>query len=163
MKVNDVYRATWKPSKVKKSDPHWCFDGQLIVSESLNGELYLYDTYWNNPDKRPYTPERALELFDLTFVCNLNDVKKFNMGDPRKYFKPEDVFDLSYQHGSYRRVRVRKDAKPDPGVMKEALLRNRERAEWEIEALQRELQRIDRDIEKIESGDIGGIFITDLT
>ena len=158
MKEHDVYKATWKDTE-GKYDPHWCFDGQMVVGKRSDGAIILYDTYWSQPSDKYYTLEKARELFNLVYVCNLTEVEKFDYGDPYKYFKEEDVFNLSHQHGSYKKVMVRKGVKRDPRIMRESLLERRERCEWEIDHLQDQIKHIDRDLEKIEGGDIDNIFL----
>lgn len=110
MKNNDVYKFIKSPIK-----DNWCFDNQLVVKDD-----YLIDTYWGYMQrdfnespvfKNDSSCKRwkidEVDLNDLQFICNLDDVVTIDINDV-KYYKNEDIIDLGYQHNSYN-VYVLKD------------------------------------------------------
>lgn len=148
-------QQTWDRARsgIGHGDLNWCFDGQLEVQ----ADGRLRDTYWSANDGRSFTHAEALAQGTLTFVCNLNDVDLCPAGNLRHY-APEDGFDISYQHGCYKRFAVRKGA-----------VRNRDRMLSELDAQMRAVhedaamhqRQALRDIEalsamraKVEAGDL---------
>ena len=72
---NDVFDFRYKPEEVKKRfEPYHCFDGTLVVKKYSDGKIFLVDTYWGGGDSRTFTPEKAIEQGELTFLCNLDEM-----------------------------------------------------------------------------------------
>lgn len=119
MKVGDVFRFHY--FERAKYSGH-CFDGQLVVMERYGG-LVLCDTYWGfnrcDQDTKRFTPEQAEREGELTFVCNLGDVEEIKDYEAPLY-ADGDTFNLSHQHGCYRKWAKRKGARRD----RAAILRN---------------------------------------
>jgi hypothetical protein len=155
-RVNDVYSFRW--NDYKKSTH--CFDGQLIVKQRENGDLYFMDTYWASKhngfthygDNRWMSIEDAQKNGVLTFRCNLDEVEEVNEGE-RLYHADEDVLDLSYQNGCYKFFVKRKGAVRSKDKMIESVkqkledaLHRKSSAEWSIEKYTELLA-------KVQSGD----------
>ena len=154
IKLNDVYRFRYNEDWIKKNDPYWCFDGQLIVKQRQNGKLYLEDTYWwGGGESKTFTLEQALEKGTLTFVCNLDDVKEIKEYYTQ-YYSDDDIFDLSYQHGCYKRFYIKKDAKHSPEKMKTVLEEKIAEEEHKIEWATNSLKRYKEKLQKLENGDL---------
>lgn len=112
MKDGDVYEFQYSAAyREKQSGPgldlSWCFDGQLVYR---NGKLC--DTYWSfgdGVDGRVFTVDQAIGSGTLRFICNLNDVRIVPEYE-QQYYDDNDCFNLSYQHGCYKKFAIRKDA-----------------------------------------------------
>ena len=149
LKLNDVYKFNYNIIWSRKIfEPYWCFDGQLIVRKR-NGKLYLEDTYWFSGENRTFTLEEALEKGNLTFVCNLDDVKECRECDIQ-YYDDKDIFNLSYQKGCYKKYCIRKGAKRSADKMKtvlnEKIAESKRKIEWEnfdIEKYKEKLQEVE--------------------
>jgi hypothetical protein len=107
LQEGNVYRFSYSEQARERwrTDPYWCFDGQLVVR---NGKLC--DTYWSFGacgESRIVEPSEGT----LTFVCNLNDVREIQEYEKRHYMEA-DVFDLTHHHGHRKRFVVRKGAEP---------------------------------------------------
>lgn len=152
-KLNDVYRFRYNAEEHEKawSDLNWCFDGQLIVKENSKG-LYLEDTYWTS-DNRCFTLEEALNKGTLEFVCNLDDVEECSE-NPYNYYEDEDIFDLSYQNGCYRRIRVKKGAKRSKDKMREVLECKIAESKSKIESAQYEIEINKKKLQELENGNL---------
>lgn len=152
IKLNDVYRFRYNEEYLKnKLDLYWCFDGQLIVKEK-NGELYLEDTYWGS-DNRKFTLKEALERGSLTFICNLDNViecGEYNL----QYYADEDIFNLSYQSGCYKKYCIRKNAKHSAEKMKavlnEKITNSKREIEWETVQIKRNVEKL----QELENGNL---------
>lgn len=147
LKEGDVYRFRYSDEVRKqwRTDPNWCFDGQLEVK---NGKLV--DTYW-----RSSGDARVVKLTEgaFVFVCNLNDVREIRESETLQYDEA-DVFNLSYQHGCYRRFVVRKDAKPSAERMLEEVRKKQAEVRAEIDYAIRTLGDLDVMRHQLESGDL---------
>ena len=87
IKDGDYFSYSWKVGLGHSSDPYWCRDRRCVARES-GLSLVLIDTYNYWPFKdgkedtdifthdglaREYSKYVNTELFDLEFICNLND------------------------------------------------------------------------------------------
>jgi len=118
IKEGDVFKFRFNQEYLDKfplSDPYHCFDGQLVVVTKSDGNLILEDTYWNGNRKKFKLDQLELNG-TLTFVCNLNDVDECSESDVR-YYNDNDIIDLSYQHGCYKRFVKRRGSKRSKEVM----------------------------------------------
>ena len=142
----DVFRFSFSPEELQvRSEPHHCFDAQLVYRADRD---LFYDTYWNgrsvmgagqpSGSGRVWTAEEVQRLGTLRFVCNLNDVVTMHEHE-RINYAPEDVFDLSYQHGCYTFWVKRRDAPLNQVVMLAELDRRIERAESAVQSASRDL------------------------
>lgn len=158
IKLSDVYRFRYSEEFLKNKvfDFHWCFDGQLVVKENKNG-LYLQDTYWGFDsfanDGRKFTLEEALEKGTLTFVCNLDDVEKCTV-DSFCYYSDDDLFDLSYQSGCYKKYCIKKGAKKSAEKMKAVLTGKIENTEYDIKWATSNLERYKEKLQEVENGNL---------
>jgi hypothetical protein len=111
LKEGDVYRFHYSEAASQRwrTDPLWCFDGQVVVRKGR-----LCDTYWGFDASEPriVTPSEG----EMVFVCNLGDVRYVKHYETRQY-DGGDVFNLSHQHGCYKLFAVRKDAQPSANRM----------------------------------------------
>ena len=157
LKLNDVYRFSYNVSWTERMfDPYWCFDGQLVVKENKNG-LYLEDTYWNSSEGRKFTLEEALERGTLTFVCNLDDVKECQEYDTQ-FYADEDIFNLSHQHGCYKKYCIRKGAKRSAEKMKAVLNEKIEESERKIKWLTSDVESYKKKLQEVENGNLDIYF-----
>ena len=152
LNVGDVYKFRYSNEylKGKTFDPYWCFDGQFIVNE----DKILVDTYWGSGSDRNYgTYEEWAKKGELTFYVNLNDTEKNNK-ECSKYYKQEDILNLSHQHGCYEDIRIKKGAKRDKEVMRTEVDEQIRKAHRDLEYKARDVERLATTREKIESGDL---------
>lgn len=151
IKLNDVYRFRYyEEVRSKKAfDPYWCFDGKLIVKENKDG-LYLEDIYWNSGENRRFTLEKALKQGTLTFICSLDDVEECREYDIQ-YYEDEDIFDLSYQHGCYKKYCIKKDAKRSMEKMKNVLNEKIKDSECKIKWLTCDIERYKEKLQEVEN------------
>lgn len=151
IKPGDVFCCRWHQEHDKKDWVHrdyHCFDGQL-EAKARNGKIWLVDTYWLDNDGVTFAPEVAEKQGELTFVVNINDLEPINQAQARAYAK-EDVFDLSRQHGYYKRFCVRKGAKRNADMMVAAIQDTITHLESEIERKMREVGRLKERIESVK-------------
>jgi len=155
LKLNDVYEFNYNKiwrEKIFMSDH--CFDGQLVVRQRRNGELYLEDTYWSSgTENKTFTLEKALEQGELTFVCNYDDIEKIEKYK-FDYYADEDLFNLSTQHQCYKEYYKRKGAERSSAKMEEVLKYKIEEIESSIKYKTNELRLAKESLEKLRSGDI---------
>ncbi|WP_291566805.1 MULTISPECIES: hypothetical protein [unclassified Clostridium] len=153
LKLNDVFDFRYNEKWLDKTfEPYHCFDGQLIVKQNRNGELYLEDTYWTS-DNKTFTLEQALERGYLKLKCNLNDVEECSKCD-LNYYADEDLFDLSCQHGCYKSFYKKKDAKRSKEKMERVLNEKICSIESNIKWENSELRRTKEKLEKLKNGDM---------
>lgn len=153
IKLNDVYRFRYNEDELKRSsrDLNWCFDGQLIVKEDNDG-LYLEDTYWTT-NSRCFTLEEALKKGTLEYICNLNEVEECKEY-PYNYYDDKDIFNLSYQHGCYKRIVVRKGAKKSKEKMKEVLEYKISESERQLKSVQYDIDIHKNKLQELENGNL---------
>lgn len=153
IKVNDVYKFSYNEEQLRNLlMPYHCFDGQLIAKER-NGELYLEDTYWLSGGSKIFILEEALKRGTLTFICNLDDVEKATEND-YNYYDDEDLFDLSYQHRSYKRYFKKKGSERSKNKMKEVLEKKIEDNERVIRWSTSLLKDYKDRLERLENNDL---------
>jgi len=154
IKLNDVYRFRYNEELIKnKFEPYWCFDGQLVVKQSNNGELYLEDTYWCSGNNKIFTLNEALQKGTLEFICNLDDVEECFIWD-LDYYADEDLFNLSYQHNYYKKYYKRKGAKKSVKKMKAILEEKIKHTEQMIEWKKNQLKNLKDELEKLNTENI---------
>lgn len=160
-KVNDVFYFQYNEQEIKtRFEPRHCFDGQFIVKQRPNGEIYFIDTFWaskhngfaNMGDIRTKSVEDALRQGTLRFVCNLDDVEEIAEGEV-KYYANEDVFDLSYQHGCYKYFVKKKGAVRSKEKMIESIKLKIEDQTSKMRWAQREIEYLKEQLLKVEAGD----------
>lgn len=162
LRLNDVYSFRWSPEYYKNNSyPDHCFDGQFIIKQREDGELYFMDTYWASKhdgfkhwsSSRSYTLEQALKNGSVTYVCNLDDVEEIQKHD-LIYYADEDLFDLSYQHGCYGYYVKKKGAVRSPEKMRAVILNRIGENEHKISSAQREINGLRESLEKLLNGDL---------
>ena len=158
LRVNDVYSFRYNEAEVKKRfEPYHCFDGQLIVKER-NSKLILEDTYWGYGDNRTFTLEEALQEGTLTYKCNLDEVEEIKKHE-LSYYADEDLFNLSHQHGCYSKYAKRKGAQRNKEKMLAILTQQIADEKSKIEWAQRSLVSLNEKLQKLEEGDVQGVWL----
>ena len=155
VKPGDIFRFYYsEKERQKRFEPTHCFDGQLVAYDN-GGSIWLCDSYWLHQFKpsgdRAHPVEKWQEWGELTFVCNLNEVEKCS--DVR-YFKESDVFDISYQHGCYKFLAVRKGAQRDQDAMRKAVQEKIREHRSKLESAVRNLEMYAVIAHKIENGQL---------
>jgi hypothetical protein len=176
VKEGDVFRFAFNEAELaarKPYDPRHCFDGQL-VAVNRGGKIVLRDTYWAHwngrtnwsdqyneanqfgwagSDGRAFTEQQALAKGVLEFRFNLADIETAS-ADVASYYDDADWFDISYQHGCYKRFVLKKGAKRSQakmaGVIGEKLREARLKLEW----ISSQIDRLSEIQQKIEAGDL---------
>ena len=160
LKVNDVYDFAYN-EEYKSKHQGWemdhCFDYQLVVRERYDGMLILEDTYWGScSESHRFTLEEALRVGSLKFKCNLDEVTKCSQHD-YKYYKEEDIFDLSTQHHCYPHYALRKGAQRNKDVMlnyvKRMIEEKKRELEYKIHSLNYDIKRLEEQQESILNGE----------
>jgi len=140
-------------------DPYHCFDGKLIARKTTSGEIFLEDTYWEYGDNETFTIEEALKSGELTFVCNLNDVKEISKYDI-VYYADKDVIDLSHQHGCYTKYAIRNNTTRSKEKMTDVIIDRIRTAEQKIMSCKRDIEYWDSKLKEIDNGvDLNKIYI----
>lgn len=159
LKLNDYYIFKYNEFEVKRIfDPYHCFDGRLIVKENHKKELILVDTYWLSSDNRTFTLERALNEGTLKFVCNLDEVEEIKQYD-LIYYADEDLFNLSYQDGCYKRYAKRKGAVRSREKMLRIIKERISEAEYKLRSAQNSIEQLNKIFEEVKQGDLNKIYI----
>lgn len=88
IKDGDYFQYSWKPNLGPSSDPYWCRDRHAVARTDNHGDIVLIDTYNYWPFKdgkedtniftheglaREYAKYIDVGMFDLEFICNLNE------------------------------------------------------------------------------------------
>lgn len=156
LREGDVYRFSYSQAEREKAAQGWagslshCFDGQVVVR---NGRLC--DTFWgfDAGEPRIVKPEQG----ELTFVCNLNDVRDVREYETLQYAE-SDVFNLTHHHGHHKRFAVPKDAKPSAARMLDEVRRKRHAVEDEmrraVQSGAAELFQLGELQSRLEAGDL---------
>lgn len=151
IREGDVYRFSYHPEVLAKfrGDPYWCFDGQVVARKGR-----LLDTYWMGASWSESGDNRVVNPLEgtLTFVCNLGDVQRIEEWEQR-YYADEDVLNLSYQHGCYKRFAVRNGTQRSAAKMQAWLRALATQHRREIEFRVRQLEQIAVQLSKVEAGD----------
>lgn len=134
-KNGDIYRWAWNDSEygkrqheISSGTMYWCCSRIGIV----DGD-YIVDTYWGySGSNKIFSKEKALEMLELTYVGNMNDLIE---ADPkqRAYYLDEDCVDLSHPNSSRGNFYIRKGAKKNLDKMKRVLQREIRDKESSIE------------------------------
>jgi hypothetical protein len=130
LKEGDVYRFSYSQAERDKAAQGWagslhhCFDGQVVARDGK-----LCDTFWGFDASEPriVRPDQG----ELTFVCNLNDVRDIREYEQR-WYDAVDVFNITRHHGHYKRFVVRKDATISAARMLEEVRKKRHDVEDEL-------------------------------
>ena len=161
MKINDIVKW-WFVDTEDMSYPYWSKDQQAVVTKRKNRIIYI-DTYWGFGSSESYQFTNAAikdGTIKIKKVCNLENVEEYKGGDPYKYFKEKDIFDLSYQNGCYIHIYVKKNAKRNKGVMLKALVRKIEEENRTIRMAKNNIEFLSKQKHEIESGvPLGKIYI----
>lgn len=158
IKENDIYRFSYSleyKDKAKHFDPYHCFDGQLVAKKDKEtGEITLVDTYWSfgGNDSRYAKPKEWREKGTLTFFLNLDEVEKAEEWE-RMYYNEKDFYNLSYQHGCYKKFAKRKGAKRDKGVMLDSLQEALKKAKYDADYAIRRVEEYSTKIAQVQNGD----------
>lgn len=148
----DVFRFSYSQAERDKAAQGWagslnhCFDGQVVCRDGK-----LCDTYWgfDAGEPRIVTPAHG----ELTFVCNLADVRDIREYETR-WYDAADVFNLSYNHGCHKRFVVKKDAQPSAARMIEETRKKEAEIRHNIEHGMRTLCDLAVLRHKLETGDV---------
>lgn len=151
LKEGDVYRWYYKNDAEYRlnnsSTAYWCMDNQCIVHNDK-----LIDTYWLYMDKERIVDSsncRYLDVdkVDLTFVCNLNDVRFVDKWQIDDYDK---VYDLSRQKSCYPLYAVDKDAEVSNEALKKKYLNEYKDRLSEKEYAERRLTWLDGELSRLD-------------
>lgn len=152
-KENDVFEFRYKPEEVKKRfEPYHCFDGTLVVKKYDNGKIYLVDTYWSGGDSRTFTPEKAIEQGELTFLCNLEemvDIKEHEM----LYYDDADIVKMCIHAGYRSRFLIKKGTRRSQSKMLQSIRQKIEDEHSKIRSAENSLKWYNETLKKIEAGD----------
>jgi len=139
--VNDVYRARWKERTWGDQKDH-CFEGIFVVLKKNNTFMFA-DTYWGIGDSsgKVFTPEQTEEKFELTYICNLDEIVSIHPYDI-KYYDDNDLIYLSRQHAcadSCKYYFIKKGAKRSQTkmvkVLNESIEYSKRKIEWETSSI----------------------------
>lgn len=160
IKANDVFHFQWNKKYYEEHrDPNWCFDGQLVARETPNKSLLLVDTYWcSGSDNISFTPEEAEAKGTLTFVCNLDDVTDCHE-DVTMYYDQKDWFNLSYQHGCYKRYVLKKGAQRSQKQMILSIQEKIDDTTRKIRWMEDDLKAAQQTLERITRGELDVAYI----
>jgi hypothetical protein len=155
LRDGDIYNWHWTDAELAKRADYrnsgtlyWCEDRQAIAR---NGQLL--DTYWAGHELAPGGDCHVVDPMkvDLTFVCNLNDVRRISEHEA-KYYDAADVFNISY-HAGYRKLfAVKPDAKRSQTAMLAWIDAKVNDVCDEIAAGQRHVERLLEDRAKVAAG-----------
>lgn len=152
LREGDVYHWRYTDARLKRftlgGDPYWCTDQQAVVRDGK-----LLDTYWSFGrcgDSRVIDPADV----DLTFVCNINDVREVRHESETKPYGESDVFNLSYQHGCYKKFAVRKGAERSADRMLREIAAKVEALNSDITFAKRNLEHLAEMRAQVEAGDL---------
>lgn len=96
LRENDVVR--YEPKD------RWCHEGTAVATRRSDGEIVLFDTYWQFSGQRLVKPDTWEVLF------NLDDYDSVRDGWRWEKYAPEDRQVVTSQHGLQRQYLVRKGA-----------------------------------------------------
>lgn len=136
-----------------------CFDGQL-VAVVVGGDILLRDTYWAFWDKekccfvfsgdsgRAFSAEEAARNGALKLRFNLADVEATH-NEVADHYDAADWFDISYQHGCYKRFVLKKGAKKSQSRMLQAIDKKIAQARLDMEAVTYRIERLEEQRKQI--------------
>lgn len=152
-KENDVFNFRYKPEEAKKRfEPYHCFDGTLIVKKYSDGNIFLVDTYWSSGDNRTFTPEKAIEQGELTFLCNLDemvDIKEWET----LYYDDADIVKLHIHAGYRSRFLIKEGTQRSQAKMLQSIKQKIEDEHSKIRSAENSLKWYNETLKKIEAGD----------
>ena len=152
-KENDVFNFRYKPEEAKKRfEPYHCFDGTLVVKKYSDGKILLVDTYWSGGDSRTFTPEKAIEQGELTFLCNLDEMVDIEEWETL-YYDDVDIVKM-YIHKGYRnRYLIKKGTQRSQAKMLQSIKQKIEDEHRKIRSAENSLKWHNETLRKIEAGD----------
>lgn len=152
-KENDVFNFRYKPEEAEKRyAPYHCFDGTLVVKKYNDGEIRLVDTYWGGGDNRTFTPDKAIEQGELTFLCNLGEMVDIEEHETL-YYDDADVVKM-YIHAGYRnRFLIKKGTQRSQAKMLQSIKQKIEDENSKIRSAENSLKWHNETLKKIEAGD----------
>ena len=150
---NDVFNFRYKPEEAKKRfEPYHCFDGTLVVKKYSDGKTYLVDTFWSSGDSRTFTPEKAIEQGELTFLCNLDemvDIKEWET----LYYDDADIVKMHIHAGYRSRFLIKKGTQRSQTKMLQSIKQKIEDEHSKIRSAENSLKWHNETLKKIEAGD----------
>lgn len=162
IKLNDVYRFQFNETELKhRSYPYHCFDGQLTVKEGWGKGFRLYDSYWNFSGNctKSFTLEEALKYGTLEFICNMDEIEPIEWHQQSRY-DDADLFDLSNQHGCYKKMYKRIGAQPSKQKMISVLNKKIEEEKSKIKMAASSLRWLNQEMIKLEKAeDVSQIYV----
>jgi cell division protein FtsB len=159
IKDGDYFSYSWKVGLGPSTDPYWCRDRRCVARADRFGDIVLIDTfnYWPFKDSqkeeniftheglsREYSKYVNTESFDLEFICNLNDYEFVHEYAKDDY---EGVINVSYQC-TKQWVKPKGSEVSKAAVLKK-LIAQRSEAQDEKDYLERKIERLDREIDKL--------------
>lgn len=160
LKKNDVYR--W----VDHGRSNHCFDAQLLVLENDDKQLVLCDTYWLfycGIEQRFQYRHDCYQLPQVTtgqlkFVGNTDDYdwrcERLAKRNWETAYAPADIRDISYQHGMYTLVGLRKGAQKSQEVMLSSIRRMIDEYQADARYAQSRIEELYRAQQRVIDGDL---------
>lgn len=142
LKEGDVYKWYYKNDaeyrRNNSSTAYWCMDNQCIVR---NGSLI--DTYWLYMDKERIVESSScyrvdVDKVDISFVCNLKDVRFIDKWQIDDYDK---IYDLSRQKRCYPLYAVDKGAQVSNEALRTKYSKLLEQAEYQKRSAEYDIER----------------------
>jgi len=149
-KLKDVFTFRYK-NQSEMFEPNHCFDGQLVIKK-YDGELILEDTYWSSNGRR-FKIQEAIDKGEMKFVCNLNEVSLIKESET-VYYDDSHIFNLSYQHGCYRKFAIKKGAKRSAKKMIKIIEHKISDEKYNIKYSNRNIELLEEKLKKVKNGDI---------
>ena len=158
-KEGDLFRWSYNIKEYEKRTDarnsgtlYWCVSRIF----RFNGKV-LVDTFWNGGDNKTWTPEKAEEQLDLTFLANENDLEKTNYPE---YYNSEDIVNLNHPNNSKDNIYVKKSAVRSKDAMLEHVKKQLSDAEHEKRFAERNIERYTEKIQEIsESDNLNDVWI----
>ena len=157
MKINDVYRLSWKEREWNDQKNH-CFEGSAIIKE-IGGELMYMDTYWGfspSGNNHFFSADEANKKFNIKFLFNLDDVKNITVSD-LDFYGDDDIFRLSEQHAcvpSCIKYFVKKDAAKSQNKILSVIKNKLEEEERNISWANNKIIRLKKTMVEVENGNL---------
>jgi len=150
---NDVFNFHYKPDEAKKLfEPYHCFDGTLVVKKYSDDKIYLVDTYWSSGDSRTFTPEKAIEQGELTFLCNLDEMIEIKEWETL-YYDDADIVKMYIHAGHRSRYLIKKGTQRSQAKMLQSIKQKIEDEHSKIRSAENSLKWHNETLKKIEAGD----------
>lgn len=161
MKPNDIYRWRYTDEYLKKVNhgnnggtTYWCCS-QIAICKETEGGLKLYDTYWSHEPRiiDPIEKNVALE-----YLGNLNDYKKLEKYY-LKYYKKEDVLDITNPNSFGLEIYVKKDAKRDFETVKAHIQREIKEKEYKAKSAADDVIRYKKVLDELTEDNLDQVWI----